>query len=162
MIRQKTLSLDEALRVVNAVLDHAKAKSHVGVAVVVVDKNADIIAAAKMDNRSARFFKAAHRKAYSAAVFERDTSAVVELHQRLDSEGHRGPVEWNDPMLTTLPGGYVVVEEGEVVGAIGTAGGTSGETSDLAFADVAFTALGEGYQHRPGGHDSPRAVPQSR
>ena len=39
-----------------------------------MDKYGEIIAAAKMDNRSSRFFKAAYRKCYSAALFERDKS----------------------------------------------------------------------------------------
>ncbi len=150
----KTLSLAEAMTVVNAAIEYATAKDHVGIAVVVVDKNAEIIAAAKMDNRSSRYFKAAHRKAYSAAVFERDTSAVVDLHKEMQARGHRGPSDWNDSMLSTLPGGYVVMEGDTVLGAIAVAGGGgSPETTDWAIADVAFAALGEGYHHRPGHHD---------
>lgn len=150
----KTLSLAEAMKVVNAAIEYATAKDHVGIAVVVVDKNAEIIAAAKMDNRSSRYFKAAHRKAYSAAVFERDTSAVVDLHKEMQARGHRGPSDWNDSMLSTLPGGYVVMEGDTVLGAIAVAGGGgSPETTDWAIADVAFAALGEGYHHRPGHHD---------
>jgi uncharacterized protein GlcG (DUF336 family) len=152
MLKLKTLSLDDALRVINTVVTHAKEHDHVGIAVVVMDKNAEIIAAAKMDNRSSRFFKAALRKAYSAAVFERDTSAVIDLHDRLDAENHRGPMEWNDTMLTTLPGGYVVCDrEDNVLGALSVAGG-GGSISDWEFADLAFAALGEGYHHRPGKH----------
>jgi uncharacterized protein GlcG (DUF336 family) len=150
MLTYKTLTLDDALRVVNAAIDYARSREHVGIAVVVVDKNAEIIASAKMDNRSSRFYKAAHRKAYSAAVFERDTSAIVDLHTRLDEEGHRGPIEWNDTMLTTLPGGYVVMEGDEVLGAIAVAGGARGDVSDGAIADVAFAALGNKYHHLPG------------
>jgi uncharacterized protein GlcG (DUF336 family) len=153
MLKLKTLSLDDALRVINTVVNHAKEHDHVGVAVVIMDKNAEIIAAAKMDNRSSRYFKAALRKCYSAAVFERDTSQVVELHQRLDAENHRGPMEWNDTMLTTLPGGYVVCdEEDNVLGAVSVAGG-GGKISDWEFADIAFAALGPGYHHRPGHHE---------
>ena len=152
MQTHKTLSLDQALNVINAVVNHAKAHEHVGVCVVVVDKNGEMIAAAKMDNRSNRFFKAAHRKAYSAALFERDTSAIIELHNRLDEGNHRGPMEWNDVMLTTLPGGYVVCEGDQVLGAISVAGG-GGNISDWEFADIAFSALGDGYSHRPGHHE---------
>jgi uncharacterized protein GlcG (DUF336 family) len=155
MITKKTLSLDEAMKVVNAAVDYAKAKNHVGIAVVVMDKNAEIIAAAKMDNRSSRYFKAALRKAYSAAVFERDTSKIVEFHRDMEAKGHRGPSDWNDSMLTTLPGGYVVVDsDDQVLGAIAVAGGGgSPETTDWAIADVAFSALGEAYHHRPGHHE---------
>jgi uncharacterized protein GlcG (DUF336 family) len=154
MLTHKTLSLQEALKVVNAAVDYATAKEHTGIAVVVVDKNAEIIAAAKMDNRSSRYFKAALRKAYSAAVFERDTSAIVEFHAQMEGQGYRGPSDWNDSMLTTLPGGYVVMEGDEVLGAIAVAGGGgSPETTDWAIADVAFAALGDKYHHKPGRHD---------
>ena len=54
-------------------------------------------------------------------------------------------------MLTTLPGGYVVIDqEDDVIGAISVAGGTGGEFSDWAFVNIGFAALGEGYHHRPG------------
>jgi uncharacterized protein GlcG (DUF336 family) len=150
MLTQKTLTLDEAMRAVNAAIDYAKSKDHVGIAVFVVDKNGNAIVSARMDNRSDRFYRSAHRKAYSAAIFERDTSAIIDLHDRLDEEGHRGPMEWNDPMLTTLPAGYVVMAGDEVLGAISVAGGSRGDVSDVAIADVAFAALGEGYHHQPG------------
>jgi len=150
MIRQRTLTLKEALRVINAVVDYAEAHNHVGIACVVLDKDAEIIAGIKMDGRVSRFFKAAHRKAYAAAVFERDTSAVVNLHQMMEAKGTRGPYDWNDSMLTTLPGGYAVVDgEENVLGSISVAGGGGG-ISDWEFADVAFAALGDGFHHRPG------------
>ena len=150
MLRQRTLTLREALKVINAVVDHAEANNHAGIACVVLDKDAQIIAGAKMDGRVSRFFKAAHRKAYAAAVFERDTSAVVDMHREMEANGSRGPYDWSDPMLTTLPGGYVVVDDDEnVLGSISVAGG-GGNISDWEFADIAFAALGEGYHHRPG------------
>ena len=150
MIKQRTLTLREALKVINAVVDHAEAHDHVGIACVVLDKDATIIAGVKMDGRVSRFYKAAHRKAYAAAVFERDTSAVVDLHHAMEAKGTRGPYDWNDSMLTTLPGGYVVVDANEnVLGSIAVAGG-GGNISDWEFADVAFAALGPDYHHRPG------------
>jgi uncharacterized protein GlcG (DUF336 family) len=153
MIKQRTLTLREALKVITAVVDFAEEHNHVGIACVVLDKDAQIIAGAKMDGRVSRFFKAAHRKAYAAAVFERDTSAVVDMHHMMEAKGSRGPYDWNDPMLTTLPGGYVVVDDNEnVLGSISVAGGGGG-ISDWEFADVAFAALGKGFHHRPGsGH----------
>lgn len=147
VLRQKTLSTEEALAVVNAVVSHAKAHNHRGVAVVVTDKAGEIIAAVRMSGLSPRVLKAAHRKCYSAAVFESDTSGLMQYWAEEEARGHRGPHDWNDPMLTTLPGGYVVMHGDEVVGAIGVAGG-DGQISDWEFADIAFEALGEGFSHR--------------
>jgi uncharacterized protein GlcG (DUF336 family) len=147
MLTQHTLSLEQALSVIQKAVNYAREKEHIGIACVVMNKDAEVIASAKMDNRSSRFYKAAYRKAYSAAVFERDTSAIVDLHEESMKHGHRGPREWNDSMLTTLPGGYVVLHGDEVVGAVGVAGG-GGTISDWEFADIAFGALGEGFSHR--------------
>ena len=152
MLTQRTLSLDQALAIIKTAVDYAKEKNHVGIACVVMNKDAEVIASAKMDNRSSRFYKAAYRKAYSAAVFERDTSAIVDFHEESMKHGHRGPREWNDTMLTTLPAGFVVMQGDEVLGSMAVAGGGgSPETSDLAIGEVAFSALGPDYHHKPGG-----------
>jgi uncharacterized protein GlcG (DUF336 family) len=148
-----TLDLAEALRAVNAAV---RAAEHVGslgprtwpgIAVTVVDKEGELIAGARMDGMAPRFFKAAHRKAYTAAVMERDTAGVMEFWSRQQAAGHRGPHDWNDPMLTTLPGGYVVKHGTKIVGAIGVSGGTSGEYDDEYFADIVMRALGGEFRH---------------
>ena len=147
MLRQRVLTLEEALNVVKGVVAFAKEHNHRGVAVVVVDKQGAIIAGARMTGLADRVFAAAHRKAYSAAVFERDTSLIVDLHREMQARGHRGPHDWNDPMLSTLPGGYCVLYDGEVVGAVAVAGG-GGNISDWQFVDKAFSLLGDGFSHR--------------
>lgn len=147
MLVQRSLALDDAMRVVSAVVEYGNLKDR-RVAVVVVDRVGEIIASARMDGKAARFIKAAHRKAYSAAVFEMDTNGIIKFWERQEKEGHRGPHDWNDPMITTLAGGTCVVHGGKVVGAIGVAGG-GGEPGirDWDFAEVAFKALGPGFEH---------------
>src|SRR5690242_12249096 len=105
MLTRRTLSLAQAMAIIKKAVDYATEKDHIGIACVVMNRDAEVIASAKMDNRSSRFYKAAYRKAYSAAVFERDTSAIVDFHEASMQHGHRGPREWNDTMLTTLPAG---------------------------------------------------------
>jgi uncharacterized protein GlcG (DUF336 family) len=150
MYEKTTLGLDEGLRVVNAVVEAAKAagpRTWPGVAVAVVDKEGELIAAARMDGMAPRFLRAAHRKAYTAAVMERDTAGVKEFWNRQESAGHRGPHDWNDPMLTTLPGGYVVKYGTKIVGAVAVSGGSGDEHRDDYFAEIAITALGDGFRH---------------
>ena len=77
MLDYKTLGLEEAQTVIAAVITHAKENNHQGVAVCVVDKGGEVIASARMDGRAARFTRAAHRKAYTGAIFERDTKGVI-------------------------------------------------------------------------------------
>ncbi|MFF3573958.1 GlcG/HbpS family heme-binding protein [Nocardia jiangxiensis] len=152
MVYEKgTVGLEEGLRVVDAVVRAAGGtdpRTWPGIAVVVVDKEGELVAAARMDGMAARFVRAAHRKAYTAAVMERDTAGVMEFWNRQQAAGHRGPHDWNDPMLTTLPGGYVVKCDCRIVGGIGISGG-SGDFDDDYFAEIAIAALGEPFRHTP-------------
>ena len=59
MLTQKTLTLEEAMRVLSTAIDYVKAKDHAGIAVFVVDKNGNAIVSARMDNRSDRFYRSA-------------------------------------------------------------------------------------------------------
>lgn len=152
MIELKTLSLSEATRAIEATTAAglaAKSRPWPGIAIVVVDKYGQIIAAARMDGMAPRFFHAAHRKAYTAAVMERDTAGVIEFWNHQEQEGHRGPHDWNDSMLTTLPGGFVVRYGSSIVGGIGVSGGTVSPYGDNDFAQIAVDALGEGFRHTP-------------
>lgn len=151
MIEQRSLGLSEAQCIINAVIAECERANHPGLCVVVVDKQAEVIAWVRMDGRSQRFGKAAYRKAYSAATFERDTDGIITFWARQEAEGHRGPHDWGDPMLTTLPGGYVIRYQGDIVGAVGVSGGLGGDSetpaSDRYFAEAAVRSLGEEYSH---------------
>jgi uncharacterized protein GlcG (DUF336 family) len=147
MLKQNIITLEEAMNVINGVVQFAKENNHRGVAVVVVDKYGQMIASAKMTGLANRVYGAAHRKAYSAAIFERDTSLVIDMHKASEETGREGPHDWNDRMLSTLPGGYCVLYNGEVVGAVAVAGG-GGNISDWEFAEKAFECLGPGFTHR--------------
>ena len=147
MLDYKTLSLEEAQRAVDAVVKAAKDANHQGIAVVVVDKAGDVIAAARMDGKAGRFFKAAQRKAYTSAIFERDTAGVKKFWNQQGEQGHRGPNDWNDTMLTTLPGGFCVLSGKHVVGGLGVAGGNQ-QISDEAFAEIGMKGLGSEFRHR--------------
>ena len=151
MLELRTLGLSEAQRVMQAVVDHQEATGHGSIAVVVVDKSGEIIAGLRTDGAAPRYFKAAHRKAYTAAVMERDTSAVMDSWNNQRREGMFGPQDWNDSMLTSLYGGICVVFDSEVVGGIGVAGGRGGgdgPTSDWSFALAGLAGLGDGFSRR--------------
>jgi uncharacterized protein GlcG (DUF336 family) len=145
-----TLNHDEAQKMVGTAIEHVKSAGLPPIAVVVVDRAGEILAAARMDKVHPRYFKAAHRKAYTGAIFERGPPGMNEMWSRQEGEGHKGPSDWNDPMLTTLPGGFCVINNGEgrpeVVGGIGVAGDE--EADEAAIAEVAVRALGEHFQPR--------------
>jgi len=102
--------------------------------------------------------KAAWRKAYSAAAFDMDTNGIIKFWDRQAEEGHRGPADWNDSMLTTLPGGMAIISGDKMVGGIAVAGGGGGEgKGDWDYAQVGFEALGAGFTHSDTMH---RYVPE--
>src|SRR5918992_56020 len=107
-IEYRVLSLDEAQRMIEAAMAYVRTEGLPPMAIVVVDKAGKMIAGARMDGVAARYVDAAHRKAYSAAVFERDTAGIIDFWDNQARQGHKGPADWNDPMVTTLPGGFVV------------------------------------------------------
>ena len=88
MLVQKSLSLEEANRVIEAVVAAATDRGS-QIAVVVVDQHADFIAGCRMDGRPYRFMEAAWRKAYSAAAFDMDTSGIIKFWDRQAKEGQQ-------------------------------------------------------------------------
>jgi len=89
------------------------------VAIAIVDDHGDLVASHRMDGCRPRSMRMTHRKAYTAAVMDRDTTVfqddIVARHIQLSSYG--------DPMLCSLPGGVVVRgADGGTIGAIGVTG----------------------------------------
>ena len=144
------LSLQEAETLVRTAIEHVKSQGLPPMAVVVVDRAGEILHASRMDGVHPRYIKAAHRKAYTGAIFERSPSGVNEMWSRQESEGHKGPSDWNDSMLTTMPGGLCITNDSsgklEIVGGIGVAGDE--ETDEVEIAALAVKALGEHFGHR--------------
>ena len=149
------LGVEEAQRMIDGAMAYVKANNLPPMAIVVTDKAGKIVASVRMNGTPARYIDAAHRKAYTAAVFERDTAGVIDFWANQERQGHRGPHDWNDRMVTTLPGGYCVcygkrggnLSMWDVVGGIGVAGDDEKEHED-AVAEASVQSLGEGFRHR--------------
>lgn len=144
MQQKMTLGWEEAERVIATVFEAAK-KAGCFQAVAVVDNHGDIICSARMDGASPRSQRSSLRKAYTAAVMGMDTPGVKKWWQ----ERGFAHGDWNGPQLTTMPGGLAVVYDGQVVGALGVAGGNA-VLQEVDSAALALQALGEGFDHRPG------------
>jgi uncharacterized protein GlcG (DUF336 family) len=144
------LSMEEAQSLVTAAIEHVRREGLPPMAVVVVDRAGQILSASRMNGVHPRYIKAAHRKAYTGAIFERSGPGVNEMWSRQETEGHKGPSDWNDSMLTTLPGGLAILDgEGQraqVVGGIGVAGDE--DTDEAAIAEVAVKSLGSAFGYR--------------
>jgi uncharacterized protein GlcG (DUF336 family) len=103
------------------------------VAIAIVDENADLVAAYRMDGSRPRWMRASLRKAYTACVMDRDTAAfhdeIVRRNLQIASYG--------DPMFTALPGGIpIVAGDGTTIGGIGVTGKTEGRDAELAAAGL--------------------------
>ncbi|HYZ15481.1 MAG TPA: heme-binding protein [Candidatus Acidoferrum sp.] len=117
---------------IDAIVDAARAAGYV-VAIAIVDAHGDLVAALRMEGCRPRWMRASLRKAYSAAVMDRDTEIFHdEIVARQLQLGYYG-----DPMLTGLPGGIVVTDgDGTTIGAIGVTGPTKGLDAELARAGL--------------------------
>jgi glc operon protein GlcG len=98
-------------------------------AIAVTDPNGDLIAFAKMDNTQNAGPSIAVRKARTAARFRRDTRLFYNGFET----GHTYSATL-DPSLVASPGGYPLVMDGKIVGAIGCSGGTGDQDADICKA----------------------------
>ncbi len=105
------------------------------VAIAIVDAHGDLLAAHRMDGCRPRSMRMTQRKAYTAAVMDRDTTAFAEeiVAKNLQI------AYYGDPMFCALPGGVVVrAADGTTLGAIGVTGNTKNRDGEFAAAGMPF------------------------
>jgi glc operon protein GlcG len=124
----------QARQAVDAIVQ-ASAAAGFAVAIAIVDEHGDLIAAHRMDGCRPRSMRMTQRKAYTAAVMDRDTAVfqadVVARDIQLASYG--------EPLFCALPGGVVVTgPEGATLGAIGVTGNTKNRDAEFAAAGLPF------------------------
>ena len=130
--RQPVLTLDSALTLVRHALAEALAQEG-AVSVAIVDPSMTLLAFAKADGATAHSVDSSRRKANTAASTRRATGWMG------DDLALALPLA-TDLRLTNIPGGAPLVVDGEVVGAIGIAGGTPDQDAQVAAATAARTA----------------------
>jgi uncharacterized protein GlcG (DUF336 family) len=124
------ITVSTARAAIDAVVAASTAAGFV-VAIAVVDEHGDLIAAHRMDGCRPRWMRMTQRKAYTAAVMDRDTTTfqedIVARNIQLASYG--------EPMFCALPGGVVIRDAaGITIGAIGVTGPTKNRDVELAAA----------------------------
>ena len=103
-------------------------------AIAVTDPNGDLVAFAKMDDTQNAAPGIAVRKAGTAARFRRDTRSFYNSFET----GHTYSATL-DPSLVASPGGYPLVMDGKIVGAIGCSGGSGDQDGDICKAGADAT-----------------------
>jgi uncharacterized protein GlcG (DUF336 family) len=137
--QKAVLSLDDARKAMDRMLQEAHKTPNRPVAIAIVDDLGELISFARMDQCAPQPPVIARKKAYTAARTRADTKAYAE---RLKSQG-RSVTEFGDPNLLALQGGVVITNPADqsVLGGIGVSGLTAEE--DEALARVGLSAIGQ-------------------
>ena len=135
--QKAALSLEEARRAMDRMLQEANKQPNRPVAIAIVDDQGELIAYARMDRTAPQPPIIARKKAYTAARTRSDTLAYAE---RLKGQG-RSVTEFGDPNLIALQGGVVITNssDGSVLGGIGVSGLAAEE--DEAIARIGLQAI---------------------
>lgn len=126
--------LETAQRAVAAGIEYAR-EHQLRMTVLVMDITGTVCAAARMDGSRTITYAIALAKANTSREFQAPTS---ELAARVKPE-NKIAIGQLAPNIAFLGGGAPIVIEGELVGAVGTSGGT--EEQDVACAERALAAL---------------------
>jgi glc operon protein GlcG len=112
------IDLEAAKKLVTAVEAEA-AKHRWKMNIAVVDTHGDLVAFARMDGAQLSSINISQGKARTAARSRRESRAFYNAFET----GH-GYVATLDPTIVASPGGFPLVENGKLIGAIGCSGGT--------------------------------------
>jgi glc operon protein GlcG len=123
------ISLETAKKVAAPALAEA-AKNNWTIAVAVVDTSGNLVYYEKMDNTQLGSANVSIDKARSAAQFKRPTKAF----QDAVASGGEGLRVLALPGAVPLEGGFPLVSDGKIVGAIGASGMTSAQDAQCAKA----------------------------
>ena len=140
MYSKKMLGLDDADRIVDAIIAHTRKENGVPVSIAVVDYRGDLLKFVHMDGASWNSTRVAQVKAYSAAKFRRDTSTVADWM----AQNRIQLCDWADPDVTSLGGGVAIFDEEAapqaVIGAVAVSGWPD-PAMDEKYARVGIAAL---------------------
>ena len=134
-----------ARKMIEACLTQA-ARDHYPIALAVVDSAGYLLSYQSTDGATGNTGMTAQLKAKTAAKFRR---ATLRLYERVNKQINRAP-EWMG--YFPIPGGYPIVVQGEVVGAIGagSAGLSGGRDEDCA-QNAIKSVFGDGKTLPPAG-----------
>lgn len=131
------LSLAAANTLANAAMAACQAQGR-HIAVTVLDRGGNLVAVQRADGVGPHNTEASRRKAYTALSTKNDTQALA-----VAARGNPDMANLTTlPELLLLGGGLPLLAQGQVVGAIGVAGG-GGAQQDRACAQAALTAIPE-------------------
>ncbi len=114
-----SITADRAVTIAAAVLAEARKHPTWRFAISVVGPSGDLVYFYKMDDTQLASVAISQGKARTAVRFRRESRLFYNAYET----GH-AYVQTLDPGLVASPGGYPLVENGKLVGALGCSGGT--------------------------------------
>ena len=134
--QKAVLSLDDARRAMDRMLQEALKAPDRPVAIAICDDQGELVAFARMDKCAPLPLTIARKKAYTAARTRSDTKAFAD---RLKGMG-RSAIDLGDPNLIGVQGGVAILAaDGSGLGGVGVSGLAAEE--DEAIAKIGLTAL---------------------
>jgi uncharacterized protein GlcG (DUF336 family) len=127
-----SITADRAAKIVAVVLAEASKHPTWRFAISVVGPSGDLVYFYKMDDTQLASITISQGKARTAARFRRESRAFYNAYET----GH-GYVQTLDPGLVASPGGFPLVENGKLIGALGCSGGTGDQDATVCGAGAA-------------------------
>jgi uncharacterized protein GlcG (DUF336 family) len=126
------ITADRAAAVAAAVLAEAKKHPTWRFNIAVVDPNGDLVYFYRMDGAQLGSIGISQGKARTAARYRRESRAWYNAYEA----GH-AYVSTLDPTLVASPGGFPLIENGKIIGAVGCSGGTGDQDAAVCGAGAA-------------------------
>ena len=130
-IEKKSLTIEDAKRVIAAAVAYAKKNNAPGGVIAVVDEGGNLMALERLDGTFAAGANISIGKARTAVLFKRPTKVFEDIIKN----GRTAMVALPDAYFTPLQGGVPITIEGQIVGGVGVSGASSAQQDEeLAIA----------------------------
>ncbi|WP_131536399.1 GlcG/HbpS family heme-binding protein [Pedobacter nototheniae] len=125
------INYNEATKALSASIEKAKALN-IPVSIAVVDAGGHLVAFARLDSVFG-VIEFAEKKAKTAVMFGADSDIVGTIVSGANMHGY-GMLNSNDGLLTIAGGVVIKNREGNIIGAIGSSGGSPEQDKEIATA----------------------------
>ena len=133
---KRNIAAESALVAIQGAVAKAKQLGH-KMSIVVCDEAGIVTASYRMDGASHSTLKIAEDKAYTSASHHMATHALWDFIKADPPLQHGFP---SYPRIVVFGGGYPIIEDGSIVGAIGVSG--SHYSDDMEVARAGLSAIG--------------------
>ena len=126
---ENTISLEEAKALIHLIEQYAQ-YHNCNVSIAITNKDGNPICVQSMDGTLMIGFELAIKKAYTAAALQMPTHKLADL--TAEGAPFFGLETILDKQIVTIGGGFPLIKNGQVYGAIGVSGGSADEDIDIS------------------------------